>query len=233
MFPATSVDEEGLQTVQEVKEANSKAGPKHVVHSNTRFPPQLYLDDPGPVPASPSLNTDIITRRDARRATGAATPTITGSESHNGAETPRVNGYAFVDEDEPNNNPIQQPATTTPSYRDLLAGQTGDGTPNPFRISDVKKRESVHLRMLEKTARRNREKERETMRTPITGSGGVDPGRRQAAGNMTPAARKLMDKLGGRTPVAGEGAGKGEHSGRGISIDWTPGRTPRRSRIGK
>ena len=63
MFNASSVDEDGMQTVQDVKEQNSKAAAKEVVHANTRFPPLQYIDDPGPVPPSPSLNTDIIAQR--------------------------------------------------------------------------------------------------------------------------------------------------------------------------
>ncbi|KAI1612190.1 sepiapterin reductase [Exophiala viscosa] len=213
MFNASSVDEDGLQTVQEVKEQNSKAGPKHVVHANTRFPSMLYVDDPGPVPPSPSLNTDIIARRDAARHKRAGADTDTETESEfTGGETPRVNGYAFVDEDEPENVPVEN---TAPSFRDLLAGQVGDATPNPFKISENGKREDLHMRMLDRQAKRQREKDRQTARPADIAA--------TPAGNMTPAARRLMDKLGGRTPVPTD-------TGHGHAKDmWTPGRTPRRS----
>ncbi|KAK4946253.1 hypothetical protein LTR10_014765 [Elasticomyces elasticus] len=210
MFNASSVDEDGLQTVQEVKEQNSKAGPKHVVHANTRFPSVLYVDDPGPVPPSPSLNTDIIARRDAARQNRAGTDTDTESE-FTGGETPRVNGYAFVDEDEPENVPSEN---TAPSYRDLLAGQVGDATPNPFKIGDIRKREDLHMRMLDRQAKRQREKDRQTARPADIAA--------TPAGNMTPAARRLMDKLGGMTPARSDNV-------RHAKDMWTPGRTPRRS----
>ncbi|KIW97327.1 uncharacterized protein Z519_02719 [Cladophialophora bantiana CBS 173.52] len=228
MFHASSVDEDGLQTVQEVKEETSKAGPKHVVHANTRFPPMQYLDEPGPVPPSPSLNSEIIAQRTKRRREGGDSLTTTNFP---GSETPRVNGFAFVEEDEPENLPSTI-ESSAPSYRDLLAGQVGDGTPNPFKISEIRKREDLHLRILEKQARRKREKERETMRTPgfVLGADGKTPLTPQAvaAGNMTPAARQLMKKLGGRTSVrSGLGLGSGMDGAEGKEM-WTPGRTPRR-----
>jgi protein DGCR14 len=221
MFPANSVDENGLSTTMDIKQANSKAGAKETVHANTRFPPLQYIDDPGPVPPSPSLNTEIVARRKILREGSLATTTETEFE---GGETPRVNGWAFVDEDEPEAIPPQVPAGQEPSYRDLLAGQVGDGTPNPFQLSETRKREELHLRMVEKQARRKREKDREVVRTPLgTGDGGRTP-----TGNMTPAAWKLMEKL-GRTPLR-SGVAEG---GKERMVDWTPGRTPRRGKVAR
>ncbi len=211
MFNASSVDEDGIQTVQDVKEQTSKAGAKEVVHANTRFPPLLYTDDPGPVPPSPSLNTEIIAQRGLRTAPSEATTEFAGSE------TPRVNGYSFVDEDEPENIPSAQ--SSAPSYRDLLAGQVGDGTPNPFKLSEIRRREELHTRMVEKQARKMRERDRETVKTgSVSTAGGMTP-----VGNMTPAARKLMVRLGGQTPLR-----DGIEGGEQRIVDWTPGRTPRR-----
>lgn len=228
MFNASSVDEDGVQTVQEVKEQESKAGPKQVVYSNTRFPPLQYLEDPGMVPPSPSLNTDIVARRDTEQARRGLPDS--GSTDYPGGETPRVNGYTFVDEDEPENI-LPEATENKPSYRDLLAGQVGDSTPNPFKINEIRKREDLHLRMVEKQAKKKREKERDTMRsTPALG--GVTPGYLKtpaATGNMTPAARRLMEKLGGKTPVKSNDAGK-DLNGRDM---WTPGRTPRRRHMAK
>lgn len=261
MFHAESVDETGIPTVMESKEQNSKAAPRQVVHANTRFPSAaMYRDDPGPIPPSPSpsLNTDIIARRDAeRRRRGGfrddSTVGLTDSDAgYTGSETPRVNGYAFVDEDEPEANPNLN-LDNAPSYRDLLAGQTADATPNPFRINEIRKREDLHLRMVEKQARGKREKEKEKekdkdrdvhathgtgnwARTPgsimSTRSLSMTPaGRDSNVGNMTPAARRLMEKLGGRTP-AHSSATQGERVLAGKDM-WTPGRTPRRDRSKK
>ncbi|KIX09913.1 uncharacterized protein Z518_00994 [Rhinocladiella mackenziei CBS 650.93] len=220
MFHASSVEEDGVQTMQEVREQNSKAGPKHVVHANTRFPPVLYVEDPGPVPPSPSLNTEIIAQRDARRARAE---TSAGTEFA-GGETPRVNGYAFVDEDECENLPDGN-KSIRPSYRDLLAGQVdANATPNPFKITELRPREDLHLRMLEKQTKRKREEERRTLRPAPTPTGkGSTP-----AGNMTPAARRLMERLGGgKTPARTPGIGGGTSA----KDMWTPGRTPRRKNL--
>jgi protein DGCR14 len=219
MFHPPSVDEDGLQTVQQVKEQTSKAGAKEVVHANTRFPALSYIDDPGPVPPSPSLNTDIIAQRDAKRASSLATTT-----DFEGDETPRVNGYAYVDEDEPEN--LVTSSSSTPSYRDLLAGQVGDGTPNPFKINEIRKREDLHLRMVEKQARKKREQSRDVSRTMAVPGAGSGVGGKTPAGNMTPAARRLMEKLGAMTPGRGGGNGAGKRES--VTVDWTPGRTPRK-----
>ena len=204
MFNASSVDEEGLPTAWEQKEANSKAGPRMTIHENTRFPPLQYVDDydeTGRPSESPSLNTQIIEARDRGE--------------YEGGMTPRVNGYSYVDEDEPEAIPPVELAG--PTYRDLLAGQTGEAMPNPFKLSASQKREELHHRMVEETNRRKRAKELETKKDGLMTPGVT--GKEQ--GNMTPAARKLMEKL-GRTPVRApmENAGAKEM--------WTPVRTPRR-----
>ena len=191
MFMASSVDEDGLATVADSKEATSKAGPKAVVHNNTRFSPASLLEDPATtVPPSPSLNTEIIARRDAARA--AAGSNATDSEFPLGGETPRVNGYAFVDEDEPENILQPEQPDASFSYRDLLAGQVGDATPNPFRISESRKREELHHRLVEKTAKAKRVKEKDRI-APSTPAEAMTPGMKNttSSGNMTPAARKL------------------------------------------
>ena len=212
MFSASSVDEDGVETVAQVKEASSKAAPKGVNYGNTRFTSQALHGDSadGFVPPSPSLNTTIIARRDAARAARSET-------EYSGGETPRVNGYAYVDEDEPE-DVSQEPSALELSYRDLLAGQAGDGTPNPFKIGDVRRREELHHRMVEKGAKKKRLKDAETVRTPAPGTPG-------GSGNWTPAARKLLDRV-GRTPVGRHGAATDRET-KAKDI-WTPSTTPRK-----
>ncbi len=199
----TSVDELGLQTIQEQKEAMSLAGPKTIVRENTRFPPH------GPSYSAAdeeddttSIHTSFI---DRRNAAGTDAGTLTG------AETPRVNGYSFVDDEEPR-PPAQR---SEPSYRDILAGQTGDSTPNPFKLKEIRSREDLHRRLVEKDAERKRAKVKE-----------ITPVGRKDMGTMTPAGRKLMERLGGRTPVVGKGVER-EEERREV---WTPVATPRRQR---
>ena len=211
MFHPDSIDEQGLETIVDVKEAESKAPQKAVIHRNTRFPVQALQDD-GPVPSSPSLNTTIIARRDAARAARSET-------EYSGGETPRVNGYAFVEENEPGDVP--QTEISAPTYRDMLAGQVGDAH-NPFKISDNRKREELHHRMVAKENAKKRTKALETVKPSVPGLTPVKSGGRTAVvagGNMTPAARSLMEKL-GKTPKPSAAAK--------IDLLWTPNRTPRR-----
>lgn len=244
MFPPSSVDEDGLDTVAETKERLSRAGPKGVVHANTRFPgPSLHNEHAASVPPSPSLS--------AIRDAIAGNPRLSASEiqdtgAGNGGETPRVNGYAFVDEDEPENIPLQD-ETQSPSYRDLLAGQVGDATPNPFKIGEVRKREELHHRMVERESRKKRVNANQVgggggrggdvpkfPSSPMIGKGVLGMGSRareagSAAGGLTPAAKRLLDRV-GRTPVAGRPSGGGDDSS-GLRNMWTPMQTPRR-RVG-
>ncbi|ETN40879.1 uncharacterized protein HMPREF1541_05159 [Cyphellophora europaea CBS 101466] len=222
MFLPDSFNESNpsLPTILEQKEAASKAAPKETVHANTRFPSlhTLHSDDdptpPGRIPPSPSLNTDIIAAR--------GPPASDTEADYTGAGTPRVNGWAFVDDEEPEPEP-----PTAPTYRDLLAGQAPDSSrPNPFKLSAVQKREALHHRLVEKTAQGKRAKEKETT-AAARGLPGTTP-RRDGGGNMTPAAQKLMKRL-GRTPVR-------EKSDGGVRLRaedlWTPAaRTPRRKAV--
>ncbi len=246
MFPASSVEEEGLETVAETKERNSRAGAKGVIHANTRFPvPSLHNENAVSVPASPSLS--------AIRDAIAGNPRLSASEiqdtgAENGGETPRVNGYAFVDEDEPENLPSQDEAHL-PSYRDLLAGQVGDASPNPFKIGEVRRREELHHRMVEREARKKRLISNQVggsggrggdavpkfPSSPMIGKGLLGTGSRaqeagNTAGGLTPAAKRLLDRV-GRTPVAGRPSGDGGSDGSGHRNMWTPTLTPRR-RVG-
>lgn len=253
MFPATSVDEEGLETVAEARERISRAGPKAVVYANTRFPPppplpQISLKPDHeiapthpPPPSSPSLS--------AIRAAISGHPRLSASEilPPHGTETPRVNGFAFVDDDEPANiiPPPDETGGSEPTYRDLLAGQVGgDGTPNPFRLGEVRRREGLHLRMVERVARAKRAKQQldaavVKMDVPRFGSSPVVVRRRgkvvkkgMVDGGLMPAAQRLLDRV-GRTPISGPndggggGGGEGEERGGGRNM-WTPTPTPRR-----
>ncbi len=231
MFPATSVDEDGLETVAGAKERTSCAGPKCVIHANTRLPPPP-LPDERAVPPSPSLS--------AVREAIAGRPRLSASEIEDsggdGGETPRVNGYAFVDEDEPENIPHDQ-EDLAPTYRDLLAGQVGDVTPNPFKIGEVRKREDLHHRMVEREARKKRASRAEVIvrgvvprfpSSPMVGGVGRMTGtgvKGREGGALTPAAKRLLDRV-GRTPVARSSGGGGGEERSGLRNMWTP--TPKR-----
>lgn len=219
MFGPSSVEDE-FETVAQKAEAESRAGPKSVVYDNTRLPPPALPQQPE-VPPSPSFS--AIQDAMAGRLRNA-----TSEVGYTGNETPRVNGYAFVDEEESEN--IPQPASTGPSYRDLLAGQTADATPNPFKIKENRAREDLHHRMVEKVSKGKRTVKSDVGKTPLSGylSSPV-PGKIAAAlgrtpvgEGLTPAAQKLFDRV-GRTPKAGNG---NSGVGSGLRNMWTP--TPKR-----
>jgi protein DGCR14 len=208
-IPSTAIEDTHLESVQDAAEKASRAGPKTVVYDNTRFPPP---SNPEPsVPPSPSLSAiqDAIAGRPRPTASEAA---------YDGSETPRVNGYAFVDSEEPEPELMYAPP---------IKLSTGDATPNPFKISENRKREDLHHRMVEKAARKKRtEKIESETKTPVpkfpsspfVGTGRT-PGARPATSNaplLTPAAQRLLNKV-GKTPIPRAGR---EESG--LKNSWTP-----------
>lgn len=209
-IPTASVDERGLQTTMDLKESLSKAGPKEIVHANTRFPPggaRFSVTDDDDEDDTTSIHTSFIARRNNRSSS-----TVNTSTEINGSETPRVNGYSFVDEDAPL---PPAPASSSTAGCPLFSGPT-DSKPNPFHLTATRARENLHHKLVEQDAEKKRAKQKEVVK--VKGSG-------KETGNMTPAARKLLGRLGGQTPV-----GTGQQGSGGRREDWTPVVTPRRER---
>ena len=205
MFAPGSV-EDTHQTVAQRAEETSLAPPKAVIYDNTRIAPPAS-DDPA-IPPSPSLS--------AVKDAIAGRPRPTASEaSFNGAATPRVNGYAFVDSEEP------EPA---PSYNTsaFLLG-SGDNIKNPFKLNESSKREALHHRMVDKVAKNKRlaGKREGELKTPVPRFASSP---RIAKGGITPAAQKLMGRMGGSgsTPAGlWEGKGKTPRMSE-LRQGWTP-----------
>lgn len=242
MFQPSSIEDE-LETVAEKAQADSRAPPKQTLYHNTRLPPPSQpsssAQEPPPSPSLSAVRSAI-----AGHPRGPAS-SLAAADTEDGSSTPRVNGYAFIDDEEP--EPEPQP-DTGPSYRDLLAGQTT--APSPFQIKENRKREDLHHRMVEKTMKKKREARAHTTPTPMTvpkfpsspfvgggrtasGGGGpaavVGSGGGSGGGGMTPAAQRLLEKVGGKTPRIGMEESKekgGNGSGSGLRNIWTP--TPRR-----
>lgn len=204
MFAPSSI-EDSVQTVAQKAEETSTAPPKAVVYDNTRMaPPTAATADDTSVPPSPSLSAiqDAIAGR----------PRPAASEIFSGASTPRVNGYAYVDS-EPD---------TAPAYDNspLLLG-SGDSTPNPFKLSESSKREALHHRMVDKVAKGKRitGKREAELKTPVPRFASSP---RIVKSGMTPAAQRLMGKVGGigATP---RGLWEGKTPRRsGLREGWTP-----------
>ncbi|KAL4890421.1 nuclear protein DGCR14 [Aspergillus ambiguus] len=226
MFMPSSI-EDSHETIAQKAEAASRAAPKRVVYQNTRLPDDSTLSPAAasaPPPPSPSLSAihDAIA--------GRPRPTDSDPGASHGGETPRVNGYAFVDEDEPpstaaapgngngNGNDDETP--------DLRLLGTADATPNPFQIRETRRREALHHRMVDRVARNKRiDRAARDAKTPITAASPSWPSSPRLdftpRGKMlTPAAQNLLQRV-GRTPRAGSSA-----SAAGTRDMWTP--TPRR-----
>ena len=213
MFAPASIEDD-LQTVAQKAEETSRAPPKAVVYDNTRIPTITASEDPSSsVPPSPSLSAvkDAIA--------GRPRPTVSEA-SFNGASTPRVNGYAYVDsEPEPATPPLP------PSYDSstaLLSG--GDSTPNPFKLKESSKREALHHRMVDKVAKGKRAamgtREAE-LKTPVPRFASSP---RIVKGGMTPAAQMLMGKVG---VSGGTSSGLWDEKAKtprrsGLREGWTP-----------
>lgn len=182
MFAPDSV-EDSLETVAQRADAASKAAPKAVNYANTRLPVPQVSDEQSE-PGSPSLSAV----RDA--IAGKRTGSI-ASSSIVGSETPRVNGYAFVDDEEPE---YEAPRPAAPKI-DL---GPGDASPNPFKIGEQSRREALHHRMVDKISQSKRTSQQVGMtgkvdKTPVP----KFPSSPRVGGGLTPAAQRLWGKIGG------------------------------------
>lgn len=181
MFEPDSV-EDSVQTVAQRSQEESRAAPKAVAYNNTRLPPPQITQDN--VPPSPSLTAiqDAI----------AGKPRGYSESGFGGSETPRVNGYAFVD-DEPDEYIPPAVAIRLP---------TADPTPNPFKMQEQSAREDLHHRLVDRNASQKRDSSRLGMTgkiraTPTPTRPYSTPSARSSS--LTPAAQRLWSKV-GQTP---------------------------------
>jgi protein DGCR14 len=175
--------EDSVETVAQKAQVDSRAAPKGVVYGNTRMPPVKMMVTPR-IPPSPSL----VAVRDAI----AGRPHRTDSEpGYDGSETPRVNGYAFVDDE-----PEEQEYSLPPEP--IVLGK-GDATPNPFKIKEQSKREDLHHKMVDKAAKTKRASSKSGMtgRVDTTPIPKFPSSPTVGVGGLTPAAQRLWSKVGG------------------------------------
>lgn len=212
MFAPDSV-EDSVETVAQRAQVESRAAPKGVVYNNTRLPvaeqPQASTRA-----SSPTLS--------AVRAAIAGRPRPSDSESgYDGGETPRVNGYAFVD-DEPEEHEYLPP----PPKIDF---GKGDSTPNPFRINAQSPREDLLHRMVDEAAK----KKRSSSKIGMTGKADQTPvpkfpsSPRVGAGGLTPAAQRLWSKVGSSSKIRTPGGFANStpvkiRKESGLRSGWTP-----------
>jgi protein DGCR14 len=205
MFAPDSI-EDSMETVAQKAQVESRAAPKAVSYQNTRLLPPQISDDESIVSEEPSIS-------EVRAAIAGKRTGVDVNSTTAGGETPRVNGYAFVDDEEP-----EYEATPAP----VIDLGPGDSTPNPFVIEQQSKREALHHRMVDKISL----SKRTSMKAGMTGK--VDstpvpkfPSSPRVSGGLTPAAQRLWSKIGargGRTPQTPFGGSHAPTPGRGSRL---------------
>ncbi|KAB8349467.1 hypothetical protein FH972_023494 [Carpinus fangiana] len=236
-----------FQTAAEAAAERSNAPPKSIAFGNTRLPlpPPSELSNSDGTPESPTLSAidaAITGNLDPNRY--ATSTTLSGSE------TPRVNGYAFVDE-EPTAAELraaEMPQTQQSKEKDrfailssIIEANRGSGT-SPFSIATQPRREALHHRIVEKTLSQQRQK---TARTRAPSNEAGTPGRLTPSTGRTPTPRfmsspRVVKGADGRLTAAA-GLTPGRSSGRKNQGSLTPaarmlynkvGRTPSRAMSG-
>jgi protein DGCR14 len=181
MFLPESV-EDSIETVAQKAQNESRASSKGVTYANTRMPAPVVQDSA--IPPSPSLSAvrDAIVGR--RRAADL-------ESGFDGSETPRVNGYTFVD-DEPED---EAPVAAAP----VIDLGKGEMKKNPFVIKEQSNREDLHHRMVD----RNAKTKRASTKYGMTGKIDLTPvpkfpsSPRVDSGQLTPAGQRLWSRVGG------------------------------------
>ncbi|KAI9049505.1 hypothetical protein LZ554_006534 [Drepanopeziza brunnea f. sp. 'monogermtubi'] len=204
--------EDSIETVAQKSQKESRAAPKGVVYSNTRIPTTIPAQEGFNLPTSPSLSAvrDAISGR--RRASDMES--VSG-----GNATPRVNGYAFVDDE-----PDDELQVTVP----IIDLGKGDTVKNPFVIKDQSRREDLLHRMVDK----NSQNKRASTKAGLTGKVESTPvpkfpsSPRVGSGQLTPAAQRLWSKVGGNNAGSSSAFGfQTPHTVRkksGLRAKWTP-----------
>lgn len=175
---------DGVVTVAQRAEDLSRMAPRSIVYENTRAP-QAHIQQRPPSPTISSVRDAIAGKPRTRDQDSSAV---------GGGETPKINGYAFVDNEE---DEKEQTASLLP----VNLGP-GDAT-NPFRLQGQRKREVLHERMVERISKTKNESLRNGFTGRITKAAvPTFPSSPRASGNLTPAAQRLWSKM--KTPLRGK-----------------------------
>ena len=178
----------------EKSEREQELPPKAVVYANTRMPPPTAAaPERAPSPTQSAI-ADAI----------AGCPRPLESEVNFGfrsVETPRVNGYSFVDS-APSPSPASLGAPPL-TWGAVAAISDTKPTPSPFKIAATPKRELLHHRMVEKVAKGKRVANPSATiaaasprMTPLGGGGrGREIPKFGSSPAMTPAGQRLWGNL--------------------------------------
>ncbi|KAL5594779.1 hypothetical protein BROUX41_001693 [Berkeleyomyces rouxiae] len=198
MFTPDGIEDQYQSRAQRAEELSASA-PKGINYHNTRIP---TLDDTYRPCRSPSPTLSAV--RDALG--GNVRQTYRSSSEVNstvaGGETPRVNGYAFVDDEDDDRD--------EPPLPKIDLGP-GDATPSPFRLQERAQKEHLLHRMVDRINKSHNN----TSRNGLTGNGEatnlsrfMNSPHRSSPGNLTPAAQRLLGKI-GASQTQSESSGRG------------------------
>jgi protein DGCR14 len=182
MFEPESM-EDALQTRAQVSEGKSNAPLKSIVHANTRLSEDELPQQT--VPASPSLSAINDAIRGHPRL----------NESSAGWETPRVQGYSFVDA-EPTAAEMHAYDSGSIDPQAILTSLAKgvDSSYNPFNVKESDDREKLHHRLLDQKKTKGRVSEllggNTPGKTPTPKFNSAPP-----KGGLTPAARMLYASI--------------------------------------
>lgn len=188
MFVVDGV-EDGPETIAAKAAEASRMGPRSINYANTSVPEPNVPKRP-PSPTASSIRDAVAGKPRAKDQ----------DSSFGGDETPRVNGYAFVDDED------DEPTPSEP----LPIINLGPGdTNNPFKIQHQRARETLHERMVERISKSNKEASRNGLtgkvdKTPVS----KFPSSSRVTGNLTPAAQRLWSKIGTPGKVGGSSFGQ-------------------------
>lgn len=168
--------EDGVVTVAQKADEASRMAPRTIMYANTRAP-QPHVPQRPPSPTMSSVRDAIA----GKPRQGDQDSSVVG-----GGETPRVNGYSFVDDED-----------DEPEIPALPTINLGPGdSHNPFKLQDQRERELLHERMVDRIAKSNKE----SSRNGFTGKAATPqvpkfPSSPRVSGDLTPAAQRLWSKM--------------------------------------
>ncbi|RCI07482.1 hypothetical protein L249_4519 [Ophiocordyceps polyrhachis-furcata BCC 54312] len=170
--------EEGVVTVAQRAEDASRMPPKTIVYENTGIPEPHAPKQP-PSPTMSSIRDAIA---------GRPRPQDRSSSDAGVGETPGLNGYTFVGEDDGE--------TVMPESPPPINLGPGDAY-NPFKLQQLRKRESLHERLVDRIAKTNKESSRRGLgRRSELQQVPKFPSSPRNSGDFTPAAQRLLSKMG-------------------------------------
>ncbi|RDA85078.1 hypothetical protein CP532_3133 [Ophiocordyceps camponoti-leonardi (nom. inval.)] len=170
--------EEGVVSVAQRAEDSSRMPPKTIVYENTGIP-EPHVPKQPPSPTMSSIRDAIA---------GRPRPQDRSSTDAGAGETPGVNGYAFVGDDDGE--------TVMPESPPPINLGPGDAY-NPFKLQQLRKRESLHERLVERIAKTNKESSRHGLsRRSELQQVPKFPSSPRNSGDFTPAAQRLLSKMG-------------------------------------